>query len=408
MVFIHGGYFLFGASSETWANGTFMYDGQYLAEHGPAVVVTLNYRLGALGFLAHSALAEESPQHTTGNYGLLDQIAALSWVQRNISGFGGDPKRVMVFGESAGAESTCALVTSPLAAGLFSRALAESGDFCRARSLTDAENVGDTVTEAVGCKNAPDVAACLRAATANTIAAAVPPIPKNGKNLFVPNIDGYVLQQSPIAAMRAGMHADVAFAVGTNANEYSLFYSVFFGTTPVGTDSDYQGLVRQVFGVSFGDRVVAAYPSDHFATPKDAFVQVMTDYAETCPARRIAGAMASTQKGQVWRYFYTHGFESGPQKPLGAGHFVEIPFVFHNLTLPNYSPSPAELALSDAMVGYWTRFAATGDPNGGGAVAWPGYVTSADPAVVLDEKVTSVAGVRTPLCDLWDTLPGTP
>jgi len=225
LFFIHCGGNAQGASS-AMAGTIAVYDPQHLVEHQPVVVVTINCRLGVLGFLTAAALDAESPQHVSGNYGILDQIAAPKWVQRNIGALGGDPSRVMVFGESAGAVDTCVQLTSPLSTGLFSSALMESGG-CVAPTLATEETQDQAFLQAAGCSGAADVAACLRALSAADTVTKLPAMVSvtglgSGPH-YQPVVDGWVLTAAPLAVIAAGQHHAVPFTVGANSDETSRY-----------------------------------------------------------------------------------------------------------------------------------------------------------------------------------------
>jgi para-nitrobenzyl esterase len=278
LVFIHGGFYQQGSSADTFGDVP-SYDGAYLTSHQPVVVVTINYRLGALGFLASAALAAADPDHRAGNYGLLDQIAALRWVSANIAAFGGDPARFLVFGQSAGGLSVCNLLASPLAAGLFSRALIESGG-CYAYPRATALLVGARVVRAVGCQGAADVPACLRAVPAALVATAVAPY--SWAYEFAPSVDPGVLEQ-PMAVLAAGRSNPVPVVIGTNANELGSMMSAYVDS-PIRTDADYRAALAAEFGAALGDRVYARYrPASTAARGRPSSPRGAT---QTSPARR--------------------------------------------------------------------------------------------------------------------------
>jgi para-nitrobenzyl esterase len=402
MFYIHGGSFIMGSASETFPGGEPRYDGAYLTEHGGAVVVTIDYRVGAFGYLVHPALDAESPQHVSGNYALLDQIAALRWVQRNIAAFGGDPSRVLIFGLSAGAYSVGQLVASPLARGLFARALMESGGDAHASARKAMERSGEVFVEKLGCAGAPDVAACLRARGTREVATALPIEHVPGGTRWAAVVDGYVLPAQPIARFESGAHNHVPLLIGTNADEYTTLFGAYFFLEAIATADDYGAFLRRHFGAEPAARIEARYPLSAYASPRAAAIAVFGDQRMTCPARRVARALAATQQEPVWRYFYTHVLAGGPQRKLGAGHSFESIFVFHNVELPGYTLDDAERAFSDLVIGYWSRFAASGDPNGGGAPPWPRYDAARDTTQVLDETSRAQDGVRADACDFWD------
>ena len=406
LVWIYGGGDLIGDNSYPGA------DGQALAAAEHAVVVSFNYRLGALGFLAHPALAAATPQHTTGNYGLLDAVRALQWVQDNIAAFGGDKAHVMLFGQSAGAINTCALVASPLAHGLFSSALMESGN-CAAESLSYRYARGEAVAAAAGCALAPDVKACLQSAPLSAIvqgagatfagsvlsqvattsvdAAHIEDLP------FGPTIDGYVLGDTPLATIAAGKHNRVPLVIGTNSQEFGYFISPsLVPQIPIASCVEYAGVVTGLFpGIAIP--LLETYPCNPL-DPSSGYrqlVAVLTDAFFTCPSRRVARAAAATQAEPVYRYLFTHG---------AAVHTAEVPYVFGTFATVPYAPTPSELALSSEMQAYWVHLAATGDPNGPGLPAWSPYAPALDNAQQLETPVGEVTSYEAAGCNFWDTV----
>jgi para-nitrobenzyl esterase len=391
MVFIHGGALEFGGGNQQVsldAGGGNLYDGSALAAAHDAVVVTINYRLGALGFLAHPALADE--HGASGNYGTLDQIAALRWVRDNIRAFGGDPERVMIFGESAGGLSVCLLLASPLARGLFHAALVESGGCTVATQATRYEQ-GLATAERLGC----DDAACLRARDAADFLAD-PPRRSEPTRLWEmmhgPNIDGHVFIEDPLVTLREGRHAKVPLVVGSNADEFELFTPAF------ATCAGYYGYLAAIFG-DRTDEVTAQYPCLGFGTPRDAAVAAMTDHMFTCEARRIARAAVAGGSPAVWRYWFTRTFTGGhPLGALDAFHTAELPFVFQTFDVVDYTPNTDDRALADAIGAAWARLATSGEPG----APWPAYDPARDTALVLDMPLAPTEQVRAARCDFWD------
>jgi len=397
MVFVHGGSNLWGGSSKDTGEDSRL-DGRYLAEHGPAVVVTLNYRLGALGFLALAALSAESPDHVSGNYGLLDQIAALRWVHENVAAFGGDTSRVMLFGESAGAIDTSALLVSPLTRGLFSRALMQSG-VLKGMDAEKAEASGAAFPDALGC-GAGDLA-CLRARPADELVAALPKAFGGGAGVTLPIVlDDHVVPRRPIEAMRAGRHNHMPIVMGTNTDEYSDLIAFHAPQNRLTSEDVLADELRRQFP-RHAAAVIAHYPTSSYPTPRAAYIAVWTDTAFTCPIRRALRALAQGQEEPVYRYVYAHVRERGPARFLGAGHAMEIPFVFHTF-LPG-GPTSIELDFSDDIVTAWTRFAATGVPGTAGG-PWPRFRADSDPYVRLDVVSRVESGFRSAECDFWDTV----
>ena len=392
MVWIHGGGLVQGGSALPF------YDGARLAREGGVVVVTINYRLGALGFLAHPAFTAEDGK---GNFGLLDQIAALRWVKTNIAAFGGDPNTVMIFGESAGAQSVCALMASPLATGLFTRAAMQSapcvgyGQALRPLSeshgkLESRHAQGERIAKQLGCTGA-NAAACLRGKSADDVLRAAPAavgfLSKGEK--YGMTLDGHVLVEPPAALMATGKLAKVPLLVGTTADEGTLFT----GKRRIGP-LIYPAIVKRIFKDS-APRVLAEYSPSAFGGAQAAFEALVTDVVFTCPARRVARAMP----GRTYRFLFSHVTAKNAAAGKGATHGSEIPFVFGTQS----SPTAAERALATTMVGYWTRFAKTGDPNVAGAPAWPLH-DDKDSYLELATTIRAATGLRSKRCDLLDTL----
>lgn len=401
MVFVHGGYNVRGSSSEEIEPGQLSYDPKALVARG-VVFVSLNYRVGALGWMAHSALSAESGRGS-GNYGALDQLSALSWVQRNARVFGADPKRVLVFGQSAGATNTCILFASPLSKTLFSRAIMHSGT-CPAVPLERAEEAGATLTDRLGCAGAKDVLACMRAKPAAEVASAMTLKFTVGGFSWGPVVDGRVLPASPGALVASGMHNHVPILIGSTAHEMTTLWATALPKVPVPkTPEEHEGALRTVFGPTYADRILEQYPASAYSSPAMASVAAMTDPYFTCPTREIARGVAAAQSEPVRRFYFSHVARSGPLRAYGAGHGFDLLFTLA-LPVSFFTPTPGEIALSDAMIGYWTRFAATGDPNGAGATAWPPYDAEADTHLVLDEAITLGTRLREPQCDFWREL----
>jgi len=383
MLWIHGG----GNSVGTAVNP--LYDGRRLAEIGDVVVVSANYRLAQLGFLAVPGLDSGS-----GNYGTLDQIAALAWIKANIAAFGGDAGNVTIFGESAGARDVCTLLAAQSAAGLFHRAIMESGACKFLPTRATAETNGAMVVAAVGCGGAADVPACLRGVSAEALIRALPGDPSAlASSPYQSTIDGMILVEQPSAAMAAGRHHAVPFMVGANANETGAV------APPVMTETAYQALVHAQFGMTLGDRVLLQYPASRFPTPRAAYVRVTTDSRFVCPSREIARAADAGQTAAVHRYFFAYGGSS----PFGAVHGLDVPFVFGTFAAIQtqagpYQPTAADLAVSSTIQKAWTAFARTGNPMT--TPAWPTWAPT-DPTLVIDASLSTMDGIRTADCDFW-------
>jgi para-nitrobenzyl esterase len=404
LVFIHGGGNVQGSSADTGKGSTPIYDGAALAAKQNAVVVTFNYRLGPLGFLAHTAFGANP-----GNYGLRDQLFLLGWVQRNAAAFGGDAKHVLVFGQSAGAEDVCDLVASPLSKGLFTAAIAESGG-CAAKTTTVAQSFAQTWAQKAGCGSASDVASCLRALSANAVALVQPePASVAGARQgdYEPSIDGAVIPSAPDQILRAGTQAHVPIVFGSNSDETSLELAQAY---PQGiTAQQYAAMVLTYASGSqaLADQILAMYPAANYATPLEAYVQVTTDAKFTTTASYDACVTALGQSdAPVWRYFYTHHLDDGTaiEKALGAWHGQELAFVFTDLGAGGYKPSAGELTLDDTIDADWASMAASGAPTG--SPSWPKYDPASDPYVQLDDTVTTGTGLRTAQVQFWNKIIG--
>jgi para-nitrobenzyl esterase len=376
LVYFYGGGFRAGDGSEP------RYDGASMAREG-VVVVTLNYRLGVFGFLAHPALTAEAPDSASGNYGLLDQQRALAWVRQNIRAFGGDPRQVTIAGESAGSMSVSAHMAAPGSEGLFARAIGESGAVLGTRplpSLDEMERRGTQFAEQVGA----DSLRALRAVSASRLLelAATPDVPR-----FGPAVDGRFHPTPPSEVYAAGTQADVPLLVGWNSEESN--YRALTGDRPP-TPAVYAEAVRERFG-DRADRVLELYPADTWQAVLRAGTALMSDqfigfstwkWSET---HRRTGA-------PVYRYFYTHprppmkpgagndvpglaGATDHPrhvQPPRGAVHSAEIEYALGTLdTNDIYAWTPADRTVSRLLQGYFARFIQSGTPNGAGAPQWP-------------------------------------
>jgi para-nitrobenzyl esterase len=395
LFYIHGGDNILGSNTE--------YDGRELARRGKAVVVVTNYRLNVFGWLAHPSFANEDNRGSSGNYALLDQIEALRWTQTNIAHFGGDPRRVLVFGQSAGATNTCSLIASPLASGLFSGALMQSGN-CFSMSAQTVADTAKQTSDALGCTGATDVAACMRDKPAESVVL----VPGAGtsdlsvKSDFNPSVDGVVLPKPQAEALALGSHNHVPLVIGTTADEYANVLE-YFVTKPIVTVEDYEQAIAQLFGVG-ATTVLAVYPAADYPTPRDAMVAVFGDLAQHCPSRRAARSVAKSQDEPVRRFLFSYGFESGPLAAFGAAHGHDVAFFWHDFSAPG--PTPSEQKLSDAMIRYLVQFAARGDPNTPELPPWPQNDTASEPYLVLDEPISQGSGFRDAQCDFWDSLLG--
>jgi para-nitrobenzyl esterase len=383
MFWIHGGGYTIGAGSYE------MYDGARLAAERNVVVVTINYRLGEFGFLSLPELAAEDPHQSSGNYGLLDTIAALEWVRDNIAGFGGDPKNVTIFGESAGGVSVCSLLASAPAAGLFEKGIIESGGCDLARSQEKGYGDGRKFAEAMGCKGDKPLA-CLRAKPAKDLLKI-----KAAEVVATAHVDGYVLKDQPIAVIQSGQYNRVPVMVGTNKDEGNMFLALVPGAVVAG-----RGAITKSVKKTLGPRADEVLKLYSFADYRKPFFLMAAVFADGFGSRGFAAAEALSKETPVYLYRFDWD-EERLHQTLGAFHGLEIPFVFGNLNL-HLKSSPLKLALtrrakkagaplSEQMMSYWTNFAKTGDPNGAGLPAWPAYTTQKRERIHLDRSISAAA-----------------
>jgi len=399
MLWIHGGGFTIGSSS------TPAYDGFEFAKRG-VVLVSINYRLGPFGFLAHPALSKESPHGVSGNYGLLDQIAALQWVKRNIGAFGGNAECVTIFGESAGACSVTALMTSPLADGLFQRAIAESGfaaGFPELKSskglIPSAESMGEKLAAALGCDISDDMAKALRAKSAREILDAADPavgIMTKGMK-YKPCVDGWALPENPVSVFNSGKQHKVPFLTGTNADEATIFLR----KSPVNRPLGYTLLIRQFFKDS-ADEILSLYPADNEDGMKKSLELLVADAAFIAPARFAVRSV--TKSGpKAWLYHFVRIPPGLQGKGLGCFHGLEIAYVFGNFR-DRMKAAKEDLELSSGMMSYWINFASKGDPNGEGLPEWPVYEEKADRNIELGVPITVKEGLHREGCDIFEKI----
>jgi para-nitrobenzyl esterase len=405
LVFLHGGAFIGGASSDA-LDGHDLYDGRSLAEAGRAVVVTVDYRLGAFGFLAHPELAREDPHAATGNYGLLDQVAALGWVQRNIGSFGGDPNRVLLFGQSAGAISVCDLIASPLTVGLFSRAAMHSGT-CIASPRAAAEERGVELAAALCCARPEGALACLRSKSAAEIAKALPPRSATGRLDWEPTVDGYLLTTTPLRLFASGAYHHVALLVGNTEAELlrrSAWARYFPGVPQPQTEADYARDVALIFGTKAADQLIAGYPSASYASPAHALAMMASDIVMTCPNRTIARWMVRQQTEPVRRFVFSQTFQAGALRGRAPSHGDDLLYLLHLDSFTWWPPTRTERQLADTMRAYWVQFANAGDPNEDGAPPWPPFKASSEFSLALETPIHGETGLRDAQCDFLDNL----
>jgi para-nitrobenzyl esterase len=416
LFWIHGGGYTGGSGS------TAIYDGTPLAADG-AVVVTINYRLNVFGFLAHPALSVESPHGASGNYGLLDMVAALEWVRDNIATFGGDPGRVTIFGESAGAGAVMSVMLIPQAGGLFHGAIAQSNWINgwdrplaeTARGWEAAEAQGLRVAAAIGIAGeTAEALAAMRAASAADVltasnADAGSPFMRSG-NVWAPNVDGRVIPDDPLAMYRAGRQHQVPLITGLNGNEGSLMTRGM----DVPDAAAFETYVRSVYP-ELAEEMLAHYDASSSDAAKAAIDKVIHDLFFAGPVRAHAESQAASGT-QTWLYHFTHVPPTAWGADLGSHHAAELVYVFGTLTrreeggerplglTPVGDYTDTDTALSAAMRGYWVQFAATGNPNRGGLPPWPVFDPETDRHLELGSVIAPGTGVDTEGAALWEAL----
>ncbi|HEX5168945.1 MAG TPA: carboxylesterase family protein [Cyclobacteriaceae bacterium] len=380
LVWIYGGGFSAGSTSET------VYSGEKLARKG-VVLVSVAYRVGQLGFLAHPELSAESPNHVSGNYGLLDMIAGLKWIRKNIAKFGGDPDKVTIFGESAGGIAVSMLCASPLAKGLFHGAISQSGGSFgpprvttypgeNQKYLKDAELAGVEYAKTAGVSSLAE----LRKIPADKLPGG------RGLGMSWPIIDGYVIPDDQHNLYEVGKYNDVPILVGYNSDEGASF-------TRTKIPEEYIAGVKERYG-KFAEDLLKAYPVDANSIPKTAR-DLARDAAFGWHTWSWARLQSKTGKSKVFYYYFDQHPDypkDSPRFGYGSPHGQDVAFVFQHLNPSDPNASNTDQEISDAMSTYWTNFAKAGDPNGEGVPAWPTF-SEATPEVMYFSQTPHIGVV---------------
>jgi para-nitrobenzyl esterase len=369
LVWIYGGGFSFGSTSDP------VHNGEHLARKG-VVLVSIAYRVGQLGFLAHPGLSAENPNHVSGNYGLLDMIAGLQWIQKNIAAFGGDPQKVTIFGESAGGIAVSMLCASPLAKGLFHGAISQSGgSFGPTRPTTYPGENMKTLKQAeeAGIEYAKKAGASTVAELRNIEAGKLPM--GMGMAGAWPIVDGYVIPDDQYRLYEAGKYNDIPVLIGYNSDEGASF-------SREKTPEEFMEGVKTRYG-KFAADLIKAYPCTMTAVPKTAR-DLARDAAFGWQTWIWARLQAKTGKSKVFYYYFDQHPDypkDSPRYGFGSPHGQDVAYVFIHLDRANPQTSKSDLEISEAMATYWTNFAKSGDPNGKGVPAWPAF-SDANPEVM--------------------------
>ena len=409
LVFVHGGGHQQGGTGQLSA-GTRLYDGRNMATRGQAVVVTIAYRLGPLGFLVHPGLEAENAAHTAGNYGAMDQIKALKWVQANIGNFGGDPNRITIFGQSAGGVDVGNLLVAPSAKGLFQRAAIHSA-VPQLGGYEEARTAGIAFIDrfAATGSDTQKIASARALDWRPLIATETNPVPGGVVQMnWRPVLDRQVFPLDPDSAFQSGRYNRVPLLIGSTADESSL------GAPAVVSPPMVTALLTAAVPAPLRPQAFRLYPPGQTADQaRHSLVQVLTDSQFTSPVRRSARAIAAaatptataTATEPVWRYFFAH-HHAGPQAAFGAYHGIDLFYLFNNWeNSPVALFTAADAAVQSQMLAYWVQFARTGNPNGTGLPHWPRYAGGTDCYLQLTATPDgSACGLRTEESDLWDAV----
>jgi para-nitrobenzyl esterase len=396
MVWIHGGTFQAGATSQT------VYDGEALAAQG-VVLVTIEYRLGIFGFFAHPSLSAESPRGISGNYGLLDMVAALAWIKLNIGAFGGDPGNVTIFGESAGGAAVFLLLVMPDAEGLFHKAISESGGILLPIRLKDP--TGPIMAlEKQGQQLNQDISALRKMSTADVMKLSSPQLPTigaAGRPVWLPVIDGQVVPDATLRLFRTGKFHKVPFLAGTNADEGTLF------NPPVKDLESFRNYAQRL-GLP-AEEALTHYPASSDAEAHAAAARLGGDFQFLLGTREVLRAMAKANP-KTFQYYFTRVTRVGKQVNWGSFHTAEIPYVFGNLPdgyfgteqsaifgdLRVYDDTYTDLdaRLAKTMSAQWVQFAKSGDPNGPGLPQWPRFNGDREAYIEFGDRIATGESLR--------------
>ncbi len=405
MVFIHGGGFVTGSGSQDW------YEATKLANFGDLIVVTINYRLGVFGFLAHPAFI--TPEGITGNWGMLDQVQALKWVKNNIANFGGDPDNITIFGESAGGMSVGLHLVSPLSRGLFDKAISQSGPtfiITKDPAYMQKNALGAAAT--LGCTDPATAAACLRAIDTMDVVKKTKITGFMGSSAsgeaqatnYFPMVDGYFLPEAPIKLYMKGAALDIPVMIGTNRDEGSLFAlmlkrkldSAEEFLTAIDLDSK---TVRDSFGIDLTKEFTGLYDPANYPSPKAAYIDLLTDSAFTCVVRPQI-KLTANHKSPVYSYHFAQPLgDKGFAAQVGVFHGAELAFIYNNFNFFDFRlGSPENDAFSQKVMSLWTSFARTGIPSAPDFPTWPPFDTKNLTTLRIQSSPEIITGFKEKEC----------
>ena len=412
MMYIHGGSNVHGTPTRFTKGKEDLFVGQ----RSNIVFVTIQFRLGSLGFLAHPALTAESEHRSSGNYGMLDQVAALQWIHDNIAAFGGDPNRVTVFGGSSGSIDTGSLMASPLTKGIMHRAIMQSWPPAAPLLAEREKNQGLVFAERLGCADAEDVAAAMRAVPWQELTKLEVALGRTPAGAgFNPKVDGWALPDKPLDAFRRGTHNHIPFMIGAQAQDARAWAKT---KKPIRNQQDYRAVLlrllkKTVYRDEADKRVeelLKLYPLSRYKSPKDAYIDVLTERIHVAPDRATAVAVAASQKEPVYWYVFSHKL-SGQWARYGADHPIINQFLFGLIRIGRlppwyknanrYKPTPDDIKVADLTVDYWTSFAADGHMDNASGPKWP-RVDPKRPAVqIITVSPQPKVGYRQEQLDFW-------
>jgi para-nitrobenzyl esterase len=407
MVFIHGGGNQQGSASEEYG-GTQMFFGKNMAERGNVVLVTIQYRLGLLGYVVHPGIEAGNELNLSGNFAVLDQIMALQWIKDNIAAFGGDSENVTIFGESAGGLNVGNLMVSPQATGLFHKAIIQSA-VPVINDYNDSRQKGiewvnkfvpdGTDTQKIAALNGLDADSLLYFETSPLSGGAV-------QMNWQPVLDNHVFTQMPVDAFKTGNYQQVPLIIGTNADEMSLSAPATIFPFMV------RALINTRLPEEYRAQAELLYPpgSDEVVA-RQSYVQLLSDVQFTSPARRVAQCVSKNQTQPVWRYLFSHAHTVPILEPYGSYHGMELFYVFNNWENHPLGSGiffkPEDASVQDQMLQYWTNFVRSGNPNGDDLIQWPQYDAETDCYMEISATPNGTqCGLKTEKSDLWDAVAG--